>query len=158
MIAFRAIDSNEKIKWTFRLRKRERKESLSEGISEMKEILNQYKKFGEAEKFRSYIGKWPIQDCGQNILRECTELRFASFLSGGLTTMAVINPPEWKLANAPLWSGWVSKKSYVIVRVGQGKCLRPITRWVGGVKKGQTHAYVIFEWSLVGSKCCIAQK
>ena len=29
-----------------------------------------------------------------------------------------------------------------------GKCLRPITRWVGGVKKGQKYAYVIFEWSL----------
>ena len=32
--------------------------------------------------------------------------------------------------------------------MGHGKCLRPITRWVGGVKKGQKHAYVIFEWSL----------
>ena len=40
------------------------------------------------------------------------------------------------------------QKSYVIVRVGYGKWLRPITRWVGGVKKGQKHAYVIFEWSL----------
>ena len=28
----------------------------------------------------------------------CTEVRFASFLSGGFTTMAVINPPERKLA------------------------------------------------------------
>ena len=45
--------------------------------------------------------------------------------------------------------GWVSQKSYVIVRVGHGKCLRSITRWVGGVKKGQKHAYVIFEWSLI---------
>ena len=27
----------------------------------------------------------------------CTEMRFASFLSGGFTTMAVINPPERKL-------------------------------------------------------------
>ena len=44
--------------------------------------------------------------------------------------------------------GWVSQKCYVIVRVGHGKCLRPITRWVVGVKKGQKHAYVIFEWSL----------
>ena len=32
------------------------------------------------------------------------EVRFASFLSGGFTTMAVINPPEKKLANAPLCS------------------------------------------------------
>ena len=29
---------------------------------------------------------------------KCTEVRFASFLSGGFTTMAVINPPERKLA------------------------------------------------------------
>ena len=30
-------------------------------------------------------------------LNHCTEVRFASFLSGGFTTMAVINPPERKL-------------------------------------------------------------
>ena len=43
---------------------------------------------------------------------------------------------------------WVGvQKSYVIFRVGPGKCLRPITRWVGGVQKGQKHAYVIFERS-----------
>jgi hypothetical protein len=29
---------------------------------------------------------------------QCTEVCFASFLSGGFTTMAVINPPEKKLA------------------------------------------------------------
>ena len=46
--------------------------------------------------------------------------------------------------------GWMGfRKSYVIIRVGYGKCLRWLTRWVGGVKKGQKHAYVIFEWSLV---------
>ena len=45
--------------------------------------------------------------------------------------------------------GWVGfRKSYVIFRVGHSKCLRLLTRWVGGVKKGQKHAYVIFEWSL----------
>ena len=43
------------------------------------------------------------------------------------------------------WAGF--RKSYVILIVGYGKCLRPITRWVGGVKKGQKYAYVIFEWS-----------
>ena len=30
---------------------------------------------------------------------QCTEVRFASLLSGGFTSMAVINPPEKKLAN-----------------------------------------------------------
>ena len=45
--------------------------------------------------------------------------------------------------------GWVGfQKYYVIFRVGHGKCLRLLTRWVGGVKKGQKYAYVIFEWSL----------
>ena len=68
----------------------------------MKEILSQYKKFGESEKFRSHIGKWLIQDSGQKFFRE--------------------------------WVGF--RKSYVIVRVGHAKCLCPITRWVGGVKKG----------------------
>ena len=29
---------------------------------------------------------------------QCTEVRFASWLSGRFTTMAVINPPERKLA------------------------------------------------------------
>ena len=49
------------------------------------------------------------------------------------------------------------QKSYVIFRVGHGKCLRPITRWVGGLKKGQKHAYVIFEWSLTGQKHFFAE-
>ena len=62
------------------------------------EILNQYKKFGEAEKIRSHIGKWLIQDRGQKFFRE--------------------------------WVGF--QKSYIIVRVAHGKCLRPITRWVDG--------------------------
>ena len=36
--------------------------------------------------------------CGTwNVTSECTEVRFASLLSGGFT-MAVINPPERKLA------------------------------------------------------------
>ena len=33
--------------------------------------------------------------CG---LRHCTEVRFATFLSDGFTTIAVINSPEKKLA------------------------------------------------------------
>ena len=32
-------------------------------------------------------------------LQQCTEVRFASLLSSGFTTMAVINPPEKNLAN-----------------------------------------------------------
>ena len=34
----------------------------------------------------------------KKITMQCTEVRFDSFLSGGFTTMAVINPPESKLA------------------------------------------------------------
>ena len=40
--------------------------------------------------------------------------------------------------------GGFSKK----FRVGHGKCLCWLTRWVDGVKKGQKRAYVILEWSL----------
>ena len=32
------------------------------------------------------------------VLLQCTEVRFASFFSGGLITMTEINPPERKLA------------------------------------------------------------
>ena len=46
------------------------------------------------------------------------------------------------------------QKYYVIIRVGHGKCLRLLTRWVGGVKKGPKNAYVIFEWSLGNHQCC----
>ena len=31
-------------------------------------------------------------------LRNCTEVRFASFLSGGFITAILVNPPERKLA------------------------------------------------------------
>ena len=41
---------------------------------------------------------------------QCTEVRFASFLSGGFTTMEVISPPERKLANPPLCSGLEAKR------------------------------------------------
>ena len=32
------------------------------------------------------------------VVEQCTKVRFARFLSGGFTTMAVINPPKRKLA------------------------------------------------------------
>ena len=35
----------------------------------------------------------------KRISPQCTEVRLASLLSGGFTTVAVINPPEKKLAN-----------------------------------------------------------
>ena len=45
-------------------------------------------------------------------------------------------------------SGWVGfKRSYVIDRVGRAKILCLLTRWVGGSKKGQKYAYVIYESS-----------
>ena len=47
------------------------------------------------------------------------------------------------------FGGWLgSQKSYIIFKVGNGKCLRLLTRWVGEVKKGHKHAYIMFEWSL----------
>ena len=54
-----------------------------------------------------------------------------------------------KLLRLVRTAGWVGFwKSYVIFRLGHDECLRQITRWVGGVKKGLKHAYVLFEWSL----------
>ena len=41
---------------------------------------------------------WYLGHFGTGKLRHCTEVRFASFLSGGFTNMAVINPPERKVA------------------------------------------------------------
>jgi hypothetical protein len=39
--------------------------------------------------------------------------------------------------------------------VGHDKWLRLLTRWVGGVKKGQKYAYVILEWSLTVLGCAL---
>ena len=38
-------------------------------------------------------------------IRQCTEVRFASFFSGGSITAKVVNPPEGKGQNAPLCNG-----------------------------------------------------
>ena len=53
------------------------------------------------------------------------------------------------------WVGF--EKNYVIFKVGHWKSLCLLTRWVGGLKKGQKHAYVIFEWSLTGQKHFFAE-
>ena len=52
-----------------------------------------------------FTGVFPLTEIGHCgcweflfIPKHCTEVRFASFLSGGFTTMAVKNPPERKLA------------------------------------------------------------
>ena len=42
---------------------------------------------------------------------ECTEVRFASFLFGGFTTMVVINPLERKLAKRTYVEWWNIIKS-----------------------------------------------
>ena len=38
----------------------------------------------------------------KSVLAHCTKVRFASFLSGGFTTMAAINPTERKLCKMHL--------------------------------------------------------
>ena len=53
----------------------------------------------------------------------------------------------WSEKKCLQWVGFW--KNYVIFKVGHRKWLRPLTRWVGGLKKGQKYAYVIFEWSLI---------
>ena len=54
--------------------------------------------------------------------------------------------------------GWVGfKKSYIINRVGQVKILCLLKSWVGGSKKGQKYAYVIYEWSLIYFHTCLTK-
>ena len=56
---------------------------------------------------------------------------------------------KWLLSKAYIKNLSIERrKKYVILKVGHRKWLRPLTRWVGGLKKGQKRAYVIFEWSL----------
>ena len=43
-------------------------------------------------------------------LRNCTEVRFASFLSGGFITAILVNRPESKQQKAPLWIALNTKK------------------------------------------------
>ena len=45
----------------------------------------------------SLIIEWSLTSHQVSQLNHFTEVRFASFLSGGFTTMAVINPPKRKL-------------------------------------------------------------
>ena len=60
-------------------------------------------------------GRW------NRVVVGCTEVSFASFLSGGFTTMAVINPPEWKLAKG-ISVGWSFPPAPDF-----GRCINPIS-------------------------------
>ena len=57
----------------------------------------EWEKKKDRSSIMSYIKEKLVSDI--SLARQCTEVRFASFLSGGFTTMAVINPTDWKLAN-----------------------------------------------------------
>ena len=48
----------------------------------------------------------------------CTEVHFASFLSGGFTTMAVINPPERKLVKRTSVQSTVSNFTVFFIVLG----------------------------------------
>ena len=50
--------------------------------------------------------------------RHCTEVRFASFLSGGFITAIVVNPPERKLAKLVL-QGFLSHCFLVLHKCGK---------------------------------------
>ena len=51
------------------------------------------------------------------MIPHCTAVRLASFLSGGFTTMAVINPPERKLAKriSVQWYVGIFQKSFQLI-------------------------------------------
>ena len=46
---------------------------------------------------KSNVAKCFFDICNSE-MAQCTEMRFASFLSGGFITAIVVNPPERKLA------------------------------------------------------------
>ena len=62
--------------------------------------------------YPSYLRRYARKICliSGRIQSIATEVRFANFLSGGFTTMAVMNPPEKKLENAPLCIATLEKK------------------------------------------------
>ena len=63
-------------------------------------------------KFDAYV-LWPFAQRIQNWIVDCTEVRFASFFSGGFTTMAVINSPERKFAKR-ISVDWSTARDYTV--------------------------------------------
>ena len=55
---------------------------------------------------------------------QCTEVCFASFLSGESFTVIVVNPPERKMANAPLCSG-MKERTLVFIAHSFAASLEP---------------------------------
>ena len=62
-----------------------KKRRIDEGLLKEKNEKERQEEEEKAKKVRFFF--------------QCTEVRFASLLSGGFTTLSVINPPEKKLAN-----------------------------------------------------------
>ena len=52
------------------------------------------------------------------IFKHCTEVRFATFFSGGFTTIAVINPPERKLEKRTTVHWYVSSNQLNLIGLG----------------------------------------
>ena len=55
------------------------------------------------------VSPWTSPICSM----QCTEVRFASFLSGGFIHMAVINPPEMKVANRTSVQCWMHDCNFI---------------------------------------------
>ena len=74
------------------------------------------------------------------------EVHFARFFSGGFTTMAVMNPPERKLAKRTSVR-WVGQKMAIFADLQYYLCW---CRWVGWwALKSNKHADVILCWSQI---------
>ena len=74
------------------------------------------KKISFRRNYRAVFGLVEIVEGRSRFSSHCTEVRFASLLSGGFTTMAVIKPPEKKLANC-------TSVNYVAINYGKNyKC------------------------------------
>jgi len=65
-------------------------------LSARKSKISLFRLKSPTSKLEKCLGIWFTKFI--NTVLQCTEVRFASFLSGGFTNMVVINPPEKKLA------------------------------------------------------------
>ena len=71
-----------------------------EALSKDNKSMNAFKKIGFRYVLRNriFLSFYQILDTVKSRAVDCTEVCFASFLSGGFITAIVVNPPERKLA------------------------------------------------------------
>ena len=98
-----------------------------------------HKKIGPIKTF--FVASWR---CSVSVLLAvsvyCEESLVSSNLNSKLFRFHCVRPNV---------GGWVWGNADVMFEVGMKKCWRLLIKWVGGSKKGQKHADIILEWSLI---------